>query len=789
MTPSRIGHRIGTRTLLAQLLLVGTSASVVVGLEEVVDGLEAVPLIATASIALLMGWLLAKSPLPGWLAGGVALSLGGEAGLIWYGRLGGQLLDLPGGLFRVAWATWLWSLHGRPDPSPVLGQMDRLARGAWQAGGRLWAWAAALAQGEPAFDPWAVTLAWNLVVGGVALWAAWAVRRHQRPLAAAAPAGALVAGALSYGRGETTALYALLLCALPLLGLIGYSARLGRWQREGVDYAEDIGLDLGLAVVGVTIALTLAALVAPSVSVRQISRSVQEFFYGGTERTDQLLDSFGIRPGAGQSAPLDAWRERGLPRSHLIGSGPELEEQVVMAVRTSPSPEALPQRLYWRSLTFDRYTGAGWATGPTERVAYQSGEFANDVPAFAHQILHQEIETTDATEGLLYAAGTPMTADHRYQVSWRTPASSDESSEGDLFGATLRAPSYRVVSWIPTPTEAELGPAGAEYPDWIRERYLALPPSLPSRVVTLTRQMTTGAATPYARATAIESYLRTLTYTLDLPAPPAERDIVDTFLFDLREGYCDYFASAMVVMARAAGLPARLVVGYASGTYDRESDRFWVTEADAHSWAEIYFPDTGWIEFEPTAGRALLERPEEAPRPEMPEEWWALREGRGFPGLLRTIRQWWWLSILVPPLVAVGWELIDRRQLRRLSPAAAGAALYRRVVRHGRRLRVPVQGGDTPHEFAESFGERVADLGVGRRWSQAGMAASGGVRQLADYYVRTVYSRHAPDAAAKTRAIEAWHGLRWRLWLGRLWQWVGGRESRGAAGRDDSPAR
>ena len=79
--------------------------------------------------------------------------------------------------------------------------------------------------------------------------------------------------------------------------------------------------------------------------------------------------------------------------------------------------------------------------------------------------------------------------------------------------------------------------------------------------------------------------------------------MVDYFLFDLRQGYCDYYASAMIVFARSRGLPARLAVGYASGEYDPVSDQFLVTEADAHSWPEIYFPEYGWIPFEPTAAQ------------------------------------------------------------------------------------------------------------------------------------------------------------------------------------------
>ena len=87
--------------------------------------------------------------------------------------------------------------------------------------------------------------------------------------------------------------------------------------------------------------------------------------------------------------------------------------------------------------------------------------------------------------------------------------------------------------------------------------------------------------------------------------------MVDYFLFDLKEGYCDYYATSMAILARAAGLPSRLVVGYASGDYDPANNRYVVTEADAHSWVEIYFTGRGWVEFEPTASLPLIPLPED----------------------------------------------------------------------------------------------------------------------------------------------------------------------------------
>ena len=80
-------------------------------------------------------------------------------------------------------------------------------------------------------------------------------------------------------------------------------------------------------------------------------------------------------------------------------------------------------------------------------------------------------------------------------------------------------------------------------------------------------------------------------------------------MFDLKQGYCDYYATAMAMMLRSVGVPARAVSGYAEGIYDPEAGLYFVTERDAHTWVEVFFPEYGWIEFEPTAGESPLDRP------------------------------------------------------------------------------------------------------------------------------------------------------------------------------------
>jgi hypothetical protein len=140
----------------------------------------------------------------------------------------------------------------------------------------------------------------------------------------------------------------------------------------------------------------------------------------------------------------------------------------------------------------------------------------------------------------------------------------------------------------------------------MRRRYLSLP-KVTARLRQLAEHLTAQESNPYDKAVVVESYLRALPYTLDLPAPPAGQDGVDYFLFDAKTGYCDYFASAMAVMLRSVGVPARVVSGYAPGSVQSDGS-FLIKDSDSHTWTEAYFPPYGWIPFEPSGSWPRIAR-------------------------------------------------------------------------------------------------------------------------------------------------------------------------------------
>ena len=132
-------------------------------------------------------------------------------------------------------------------------------------------------------------------------------------------------------------------------------------------------------------------------------------------------------------------------------------------------------------------------------------------------------------------------------------------------------------------------------------------PEVPYRIYNLSQYVTQNYKNPYEKALALEKFLTTFyNYTLEGKVPPENQDFVDYFLFDNKEGYCTYFASAMAVMARCIGLPSRYVEGFVINSSKKNDGTYVVSNSSAHSWPEIYFEGIGWIPFEPTAGYSSI---------------------------------------------------------------------------------------------------------------------------------------------------------------------------------------
>jgi len=312
---------------------------------------------------------------------------------------------------------------------------------------------------------------------------------------------------------------------------------------------------------------------------------------------------------------------------------------------------------------------------------------------------------------------------------------------------------------------AEL-PAARPYPDakgpLADSRYLALPPGMDPRIRALAVRLTQSAQSPYAAAKSIEAYFRSGLFTYDTrvgPAPGGE-DPISYFLFQSRRGYCVHFASAMALLARAAGLPARVVGGYVSGSL---INGVWqVSGSDAHTWPEVFFAGTGWVPFEPTPGFAGA-----SIAPARPGAPWAtsvpatparaesaptavprgVRQGtqpHGGSDTLSTL-----IAVLGGLILAICFALIllMRRQATTLS------GIYRSMCRAARWLALRPRPSQTPDEFARLFAARQE-------------SERADVAHITALYVAWCYGRRTTSRADVLEARAALRRLR-RYWLAR----------------------
>ncbi len=798
---------IGVQQLVILIFLLAALLSTTLGVASVVRGINSQPLWIIGAIGVLIAWGLASRSVANWASIGGGTMIGVLLVLIRMGNLGGMLwqtlyragnLVTQGVRYLVQGAYYLGTtLISRlgisalqfsptapliPQTRPFLNSLELLLIDTGVLFNRLADWIVALIQRQALYDPVAASVAWGVLIWIAAFWAGWITQRKNKPLLAVTPWGIMLSAILSYTGARTSSLLFLMGLGLVLMALVHQRDRERTWELIGIDFSEDIGSEIIVMAISTALALTLTAAIVPAISIGDMVDWAEDRLETWRERNrgpDTVAESLGVEPQP-QPVPRAGTFENvatgGLPRRHLIGSGPELSERIVMVIQTGelqPVPaEALfeaPPNHYWRSLTYDTYTGRGWATSRTETRSYEAGEPVQAETSETQRVLNQRVRIFDETERLLYAAGELVTVQQPFDVAWR------RGTGDDIFGVTALSNTYRVRTLVSTATVESLQVAGTAYPDWIAERYLDLPEDLPNRVIDLARDLTATEPSPYERARAIEQYLRnTYPYTLDVPQPPVDQDIADYFLFELQKGYCDYYATAMVVLARAAGLPSRMAVGYITGTYDALNAQYIISEAEAHAWVEVYFPGYGWIKFEPTGGWPELYRPSEQEEP----EWEPPEDLATLPGSNQNQRspllRYWYLTLLgigvIMGLIVVVFAALDLLWLSIQPMPKTILRLYGRLRRHAEHLDVPIDSGDTPHEFEVTFTESLRSLSDERRllhWTGNGVEE---ISRLIELYVQLNYTDITAAEIDRQGALKTWQRLRWRLWFLRLWQ-------------------
>jgi hypothetical protein len=394
-----------------------------------------------------------------------------------------------------------------------------------------------------------------------------------------------------------------------------------------------------------------------------------------------------------------------------------------------------------------------------------------------YRLLHLNVDLAEP-EGKLFWTGILFSADIPFTANWRlrpkTTLFSDQSAllQADMFAVASRVHSYQAEVYVPDFTIQSLRASTIIYPEFIREHYLALPRSVPERVHQLAREIVAGKSNPYDQARAIESYLRTYPYDLEIPKPASGRDVADYFLFDLKKGYCDYYATAMVVLARSSGLPARFVSGYAPGLYDLPNRRYVIREQDAHSWAEIYFPEIGWVEFEPTASQPGIELPAEEHLPLTPMN----KEARASALLnqfrLKLTLTWLLLPFIILFATLLYFLVIEKWIYMRLSPKIAIERIYRNLYCFARPLAVQHGQGETAYEFMQRLTDELEGIRQRSRFANLFVHTKHDIAQLTDVYCRSLFSQDHLHEYNIVTALKIWKRLRPRLLLARGHRWL-----------------
>jgi transglutaminase-like putative cysteine protease len=271
-------------------------------------------------------------------------------------------------------------------------------------------------------------------------------------------------------------------------------------------------------------------------------------------------------------------------------------DAVVMRVRTVLPPSQLPPDLKWRGLSFDYYDGRSWRRSDRTRrpISIQGWYYKIEDSAQGTNWIHQTFFIEALSTDVVFAT-------HRVLAVSRDVGTLRRDSSENLYTTRhlKKKLRYSAVSDPISPNPANISDR-APIPQEILSNYLQLP-VLDPRIADLAKQVTGMVKGRYAKARALEQYLRShYAYSLILAGTPNSSDPLAMFLFDVRKGHCEYYASAMAVMLRQIGIPSRLVNGFRAGEYNRIGDDFTVRQYNAHSWVEAYFPPYGWIEFDPT---------------------------------------------------------------------------------------------------------------------------------------------------------------------------------------------
>lgn len=739
-------------TVITLILALGAVTAVSVPLEDGGWRKDMPPLTTVAVIAVLTGMLLARSRLNALAAWPLGVVVGALV-------VGWQTLAMvgPGTLSQR-----MTALHDRFD-----------------------AWISVAGSSQVSNDP----LPFNVLIIaltwlGVMLFI-WSVYRWHNAWLGLVPGGAALFLDLTLvGDDLTGAIILYMLFGFLLVMQTNLLALVRHWRREGTSYPPMLNLTFLHFSTWALVILIIGAWVIPA--GLRTPGPVQSLAADGLEFASRYVRLAGPLQ-SNKVIPIHSYSGT-LPFSGSI----KLGDRELMSVTVQGQQLTGPMLL--RGATYDQYESGGWRTGDRANIALpevQAGNIADliteDPQAGTIIPLLIEMRAKSVVGTVVYVPGDPVSTDRNLQV--QVPASSvitlpPESSFADMSDADIirfastedevavgvsrngrgvvqgiqyvrlsdlglletssmldpggrikRYESYSVTGFIPETTPDMLRWAGTNYPDWVWQTFTQLPDTLPHEVRDKAIEWAAAEATPYDKAIAIQEELRKYRYSTQIADPAPGEDAVYHFLFTAGQGYFDYHASAMVVLLRSQGVPARLAVGFVVEDKDRDATgAYIVNDNNSYAWPEVYFPGIGWVPFNPTPDRdADLTPTASSANPitgegsifdQLPagvgdipqdagDEIRDIKEPQAPPaGAVGTADQplEWYVSAAVTLFLAALVGVVMLGWQRSFAGLPYPQQLWAKTVRLAGWGGMRPAPGQTPHDFAQRLGKRYLDV-------------------------------------------------------------------------------
>ncbi len=485
---------------------------------------------------------------------------------------------------------------------------------------RTW-FALALAGGTNSDD--SIFLFFILTLGFLlAYTSAWLVYRTRSPwLMLLANAVVLLINLSNIDAAYVIFLVIFLVAALLLLLRFNLYESSSRWRRQGLRCSDDLGWEFMQAGSLVALAILVFSWLLPwgytNLQAEQIWSADSNPWVQAQNMWNRMLSV------SGGATPQNHGNFTNLLS---LGGSPNLTNTPVFHVKSSDGTQ------YLMYSSYDQYDGVHNWLSSSQGSAPQKANTVNYDDSLLLRPVTQTIQVLNPPgEQYAYIFGAPQIAATNQAARLISNKSDGETvawlrdngklATGDVYTVlsytseadvqTLRLVPMPGTSTLPPQYDGPLPPTFFD-PNVVYT-YTRLPQGLSSSIKDLALKITANATSMYDKVSALEEYLRNnYTYDANISAPPPGTEAAYWFLFESHRGFCNYFASAMALMARDLGIPARVAAGYTNGKYNTQTREWDINGTDAHAWTQVYFAGYGWINFEPSATFSQFARPYKA---------------------------------------------------------------------------------------------------------------------------------------------------------------------------------